>query len=109
MRVLLHRRFRPFCAIYESHDIQSNHCPKGKEPKDIDQPMMLPSGTLTENGKFYQAALNYKSTGAYKKIKVYEKIKNGIWVYNGYFRLTDAWIEQAGIRNVFKFKLHTER
>ena len=91
--------------IYEGHDVQANYCPKGKEPKEVDQPMKLPAGTLTENGKFYQSALNYKSTGIAKTIKVYEKIKDGIWVYNGYFRLIDAWIEKAGVRNVFKFKL----
>lgn len=91
--------------IYEGHDVQSNYCPKGKEPKEVDQPMTLPSGTLTENGKFYQSALNYKATGIAKVIKVYEKIKDGIWVYNGYFHLTDAWIEKSGVRNVFKFKL----
>lgn len=90
--------------IYEGHDIQSNNCPKGKEPKEVDQPMTLPSGALTENGKFYQSALNYKATETAKTIKVYEKIKAGIWVYNGFFRLTDAWIEKAGVRNVFKFK-----
>lgn len=70
--------------------------------------MTLPSGTLTENGKFYQAALKYKSSGTAKVIKVYEKINNGIWVYNGYFNLTDAWIEKSGVRNVFKFKLEKE-
>ncbi len=91
--------------IYEGHDVQLNYCPTGMSPKEIDQPMMFPSGTLTENGKFYQSANNYKTKSIIKKIKVYEKIKNGMWVYNGYFRLTDAWIEKAGIRNVFKFKL----
>ena len=91
--------------IYEGHDIQSNYCPKGKESKEVDQPMTLPSGALTENGKFYQSALNCKTTGIAKTIKVYEKIKDGIWVYNGYFRLTNAWIEKSGVRNVFKFKL----
>lgn len=91
--------------IYEGHDVQSNYCPNGKEPKEVDQPMTFPSGTLTENGKFYQAALKYKSSGTAKVIKVYEKINNGIWVYNGYFNLTDAWIEKSGVRNVFKFKL----
>ena len=91
--------------IYEGHDVQLNYCPKNKEPKEVDQPMTLPSGALTENGKFYQAADVYKSTGIFKTIKVYEKIKNGIWVYNGYFRLIDAWIEKVGMRNVFKFKL----
>ena len=91
--------------IYEGHDVQSNFCPKGFSPKDVDQPMKLPSGTLTENGKFYQSALNYKATGVVKTIKVYEKIKSGIWVYNGFFHLTDAWIEKSAGRNVFKFKL----
>lgn len=91
--------------IYEGHDVQSNYCPIGKTPKEVDQPMMLPSGVLTENGKFYQSAHNYKDTGFAKIIKVYEKIKDGIWVFNGYFRLIDAWIETSGERNVFKFKL----
>jgi len=91
--------------IYEGHDVQSNYCPIGKTPKEVDQPMMLPSGVLTENVKFYQSAHNYKDTGFAKIIKVYEKIKDGIWVFNGYFRLIDAWIETSGERNVFKFKL----
>lgn len=91
--------------IYEGHDLQKNFLPKGISPKEVDQPMELPSGTLSENGKFYQAAQNYKENGIAKKIKVYEKIKEGIWTYNGYFYLTDAWVEQSGSRKVFKFKL----
>jgi len=91
--------------IYEGHDVQSNYCPSEKTPKKVDQPMTFPSGALTENGKFYQSALCFKKTGIAKKIKVYEKIKAGIWVYNGYFRLIDAWIEKSTDRNVFKFKL----
>ena len=91
--------------IYEGHDVQKNYAPKGKYPKDIDQPMTLPSGTLTENGKFFEAAQKYKVGSAPKIIKVYEKIKDGIWSYNGYFRLTDAWIEACDARNVFKFRL----
>lgn len=91
--------------IYEGHDIQSNYCPHGKQPKEVNQPIKLPTGALTENGKFYQAAICCKNTGITKIIKVYEKIKAGIWVYNGYFRLTDGWIENDGVRDVFKFKL----
>ena len=91
--------------IYEGHDVQQNYAPAGCNPKDIDQPMTIPSGTLTENGKFYTAAQEYKEGKAVKMVKVYEKIKDGIWAYNGFFRLTDAWIEQAGCRKVFKFKL----
>ena len=38
-------------------------------------------------------------------VQVYEKIKAGIWTDNGFFHLVDSWIENDGIRNVFKFKL----
>ncbi len=34
---------------------------KNPIPKIIDQPMKNPSGTLTQNGIFYEAANNYKS------------------------------------------------
>lgn len=90
--------------IYEGHDE-----PKRKgvlAPKSLDQPEFTPSGALTENGKFYQAAQQFK---AGKKgpdiVQVYEKIKAGIWTDNGFFHLVDSWIENDGIRNVFKFKL----
>lgn len=92
--------------IYEGHDVQLNYVPIGKQPKDVDQQLTLPSGTMTENGKFYNAAKRFKYEGApVKKIKVYEKIKEGIWVYNGFFNLIDAFVENTGVRNVFKFKL----
>ena len=38
-------------------------------------------------------------------VKVYEKIHPGIWVYNGIFKLIDAWEEMSNARKVFKFKL----
>ncbi len=91
--------------IYEGHDVQSNYISDGQDPKNIDQPMTTPSGALTENGKFYHMAKQYTQGKPAKIVKVYEKIKSGIWVYNGYFILTDAWIEPSGNRNVFKFKL----
>ncbi|HPR77325.1 MAG TPA: HNH endonuclease, partial [Candidatus Limiplasma sp.] len=91
--------------IYEGHDIQVNYVVDGRNPKDIDQPMTTPSGSLTENGKFFHMAQQYRQGMSIKNVKVYEKIKPGIWVYNGFFILTDAWLEQAGNRNVFKFKL----
>ncbi len=91
--------------IYEGHDVQKNYAPTGKDPKEIDQPITLPSGALTENGKFFDAAKGYQNGGAAKTIKVYEKIKDGIWSYNGYFELTDAWTEVSGGRSVFKFRL----
>jgi len=36
---------------------------------------------------------------------VLEKVRDGIWVYNGLFRLVDAWQETSERRQVFKFKL----
>ena len=67
--------------------------------------MTIPSGLPSENGKFYAAAQGYKSGKPAKLIKVYEKIKDGILVYNGFFKLTDAWMEPSDGRKVFKFKL----
>lgn len=91
--------------IYEGHDVQKNFAPNGADPKTIDQPMTIPSGSLCENGKFFTAAKEYQAGKPVKLIKVYEKINSGIWVYNGFFRLTDSWIEPSNGRNVFKFRL----
>ena len=91
--------------IYEGHDVQKNFVPVGKDPKEVDHPMTLPSGALTENGKFFEAAKGYQSGRGAKVIKVYEKIKDGVWSYNGYFNLTDAWTEDSDGRSVFKFRL----
>src|SRR5690606_29048232 len=90
--------------IYEGHDI---HFKKdGPNPKLVDQPFKNPSGSLTQNGLFYQAAQKYKSNkenGEPELVKVYEKIKPGIWAYNGMFKLIDAWKEIINARKVFKF------
>ena len=40
--------------IYEGHDTPKRL--NGPNPKIVDQPMTNPSGTLTQNGLFYQAA-----------------------------------------------------
>jgi hypothetical protein len=90
--------------IYEGHDIPSFK--DGPKPKTVDQPEGNPGGGLTQNGLFYAAACRFK-TGKIEPelVKVYEKIKSGIWVYNGKFKLIDAWREQINNRQVFKFKL----
>ncbi|MDQ7052609.1 MAG: HNH endonuclease signature motif containing protein [candidate division KSB1 bacterium] len=68
--------------------------------------MRNPSGTLTQNGLFYQAAKQYiEGVEPPESVKVYEKIRPGIWTYNGFFWLIDAWVEQSNNRSVFKFKL----
>lgn len=90
--------------IYEGHDISKRNY--GPDPKSVDQPEKTPRGSLTENGKFYKAAQEYKQgLRSSERVKVYEKIHNGIWSYNGVFRLVDSWQEHDGNRQVFKFKL----
>jgi len=90
--------------IYEGHDTPSFK--DGPEPKLIDQPSQNPGGGLTQNGLFYESALRYKRRESEPElVKVYEKIKPGIWVFNGLFKLIDAWREPSNSRNVFKFKL----
>ena len=90
--------------IYEGHDLPKN---LARYPKSVNQSDTTPKGTLTENGKFFQAAMNYKDEKeSAELIKVYEKIKDGIWVFNGVFELVDSWIENSEGRNIFKFKLH---
>ena len=90
--------------IYEGHDVPRNISPN---PKEVDQPLSTPNGTLTENGKFFTAAQSYKIklTEEPHKVKVYEKIKEGIWCYKGFFNLVDAKVVFDGVRNVFKFYL----
>ena len=92
--------------IYEGHDTPNTKDLK-VSPKTLDQPYQTIKGTLTENGKFFQAAQRLKDgEQAPELVRVYEKIKDGIWVFNGVFELMDAWQEEVESRKVFKFKLH---
>ncbi len=90
--------------IYEGHDVaKSAEIPN---PKMVDQPMFNKSESLTQNGLFYEAAIEYnKGKRDSEKVRVYEKIQSGIWVYNGLFNLIDSWIEDTGLRKVFKYRL----
>lgn len=89
--------------IYEGHDEPKRG--NISNPKSLDQPMNNPSGSLTQNGKFFEAACAHKKGNPAEIVKVYEKIRSGIWTYNGFFRLVDAWVEKIAGRKVFKFKL----
>ena len=90
--------------IYEGHDVSARR--GGPDPKTVDQPTYNPGGSLTQNGLFYEAAMDYRDGfDPPERVKVYEKLLRGIWVYNGLFELVDAWQEWAGARHVFKFKL----
>lgn len=90
--------------IYEGHDHPRTQ--DTPNPKLLDQPEYLPSGGLTENGKFHHAAQKFKDgEKAPDLVRVYEKLRKGIWSYNGFFHLIDSWQEKDGMRNVFKFRL----
>jgi len=90
--------------IYEGHD--NPRPPEGRRPKDSDQLDRNPDGSLTQNGRFYTAAMEYKDEKREPEIvKVYEKIKPNIWVYNGRFSLLDAWLAESNGRKVYKFRL----
>ena len=90
--------------IYEGHDVPKNI---SENPKEVDQSLTTPNGTLTENGKFFTAAQSYKLRLVEHphKVKVYEKIQSGVWSYKGFFSLIDSAIIFNGVRNVFKFYL----
>jgi HNH endonuclease len=90
---------------YEGHDVKE--VVGGPDPKAVDQPITNPSGSPTENGKFYRDAMDFR-IGKRKKaklVKVYEKITKGIWSYKGFFELVDAKISSESRRKVFKFSL----
>ncbi len=90
--------------IYEGHDEPRRK--DGPDPKTLDQPLMTPKGTLTQNGRFYfaaEAARNGELPA--ERVRVYEKVRSGIWVYNGVFRLVDAWQAESDGRLVCKFRL----
>ena len=78
--------------IYEGHDVPRN---EAKFPKAVDQPMTTPSGLLTQNCKFSQAAQNFKKGESPDLVNVYEKINKSIWEYNGVFELVDASVETS--------------
>ena len=90
--------------IYEGHDVPRTD--RRLDPKSADQPGASSAGTPTQNGKFHEAAIQFKQGLRQPEVvRVYEKIKPGIWSSNGTFHLVDAWLENDGRRNVFKFCL----
>jgi len=88
---------------YEGHDATSG---EADIPKMVDQPSNTFKGTLTQNGLFYEAAMETKSSRRPPElVQVYEKLFPGTWVFNGAFHLMNAYQEHDGNRNVFKFVL----
>ena len=88
--------------IYEGHDANTS-----KDKKLVDQPMYRDSGTLSDNGKFFNQAIAFKEGKRPKplQIQVYEKLDVGVWFDKGVFNLVDAkQVDEEG-RKVFKFLL----
>ncbi|MEC9307965.1 MAG: HNH endonuclease [Chloroflexota bacterium] len=88
---------------YEGLDVPSN---LADIPKLVDQPMYTPSGGLTQNGKFYDAALKATQNRIYHSVRIYQKMTKGVWVDNFFFNLIDADILDDKNRKVFRFTLH---
>lgn len=89
---------------YEGHDTPKRGY--AHNPKFEDQPTSLPTGRLTQNGRFVKAVDKAKQ-GLRKPeiVKVYEKIMSGVWSLKGYFNLIDYKVISDGKRNVFRFIL----
>jgi len=88
--------------IYEGHDIRET---PGLDAKSVDQPLLNPDGSLTDNGKFFDAAGRARAGFEPLTVHVYEKLQTSIWIFKGEFHLLDAWVEDAGQRKVCKFRL----
>ena len=52
--------------IYEGHDIASKR--NGPNPKSVSQPYMNPSGSLSQNGLFFEAAMAFKKEKNYTRV-----------------------------------------
>jgi hypothetical protein len=75
--------------IYEGHDVPRTS--PSIDPKAVDQPERTSAGTLTQNGKFHQAAQQAKvDKHPPELVRVYEKIRSGIWADNVLFELVDS-------------------
>ena len=89
---------------YEGHDVSRRSYKHS--PKQEDQPTILSTGRLTQNGLFTKAVAEYKKNKSKSElVKVYEKIFPGVWSLKGLFNLTDYKIVDVGRRKVFRFIL----
>ena len=89
---------------YEGHDTARTG--SGTNPKDVDQPRILPSGRPTQNGLFADAVDTARREKREPKlVRVYEKLFAGVWSDKGNFDLVDYTIDSDGNRLAFKFYL----
>lgn len=93
--------------IYEGHDAVRRI--GESDPKARDQPLTTDTGGPTQDAQFFSAAKRHATSGVEpERVRVYEKLRQGIWVFNGVFRLVDAWEEESNGRQVFKFRLELD-
>ncbi len=88
---------------FEGHDSTT----KETGGKSLDQLLMYAGDKLTENGRFFKAAHEFKD-GVRKEslqIQVYEKLDPGVWFDKGICDLMDAEGVSENGRKVFKFFL----
>jgi hypothetical protein len=89
---------------YEGHDAARNQTLP--DPKQVDQPRILPSGRLTPNGYFALAVEEFKAgKRPPERVRVYEKLFPGVWSDRGEFELVDYTQKRIGGRRVFRFLL----
>ena len=89
---------------YEGHDIPKRGFYHNQKLED--QPDILPSGKLTQNGLFVKAVNDTKQgLRQVEVVKVYEKIMNGVWSFKGCFNLIDYKVVESQKRKVFRFIL----
>jgi hypothetical protein len=88
---------------YEGHDMRRE---AKLDPKELDQPWALPNGGPTENGRFAEAAREYKDgKSGPALVRVYEKLRPGIWSDKGRFELIDHKYDEIGGRRTFRFRM----
>jgi len=93
---------RHHAYVFRGHD--SVTVESGREK---DQLAMYESGRLSENGKFYKAAIAHRE-GSRKdplQVQIYEKVASGVWYDKGIFNLVDAVQESEAGRRIFSFTL----
>lgn len=87
---------------YEGHDSTAE-----ARGATEDQLLMYGSDKVTENGRFYHAADDFKNgvRADALQVQVYEKLDPGVWFDKGIFNLIEASGVQEDGRKVYKFIL----
>lgn len=100
---------------YEGEDINTSRDVRDDfkfNPKNVDQPLFTKKGNLTNNGKLYIAAedFKYKRRNEPEPVRVYEKLSPNVWSDKGWFELIDVELRYSKEENrkVFKYILRPQ-